>query len=101
MTACPYDARTLVQDDVTSFEGVVLPNEEESSDRLNSGKMHLLLWRCEKRRGAMCTVHCPGQCRIFGDVDDPESEISKYIKEKNAVRVEGTHIWYGSGGYAR
>ncbi len=95
VTACPYDARTLVQDDVTSFEGVVLPNEEESSDRLNVAEKCTFCYGTVKNGGEpMCTVHCPGQCRIFGDVDDPESEISKYIKEKNAVRVEGTHIWY-------
>ena len=35
----------------------------------------------------------PGVCRILA-MDDPESEISKYAKEKTPVRVEGTHIWY-------
>ena len=41
----------------------------------------------------MCTEHCPARCRVFGDVEDPESEVSKYIAQYNAQQVEGTHIW--------
>ena len=50
--------------------------------------------RVQNGEDPMCTVHCPGQCRVFGDVDDPESDVSKYIESHNAVHVEGTHIWY-------
>lgn len=95
VAACPYDARTLVKDDVTSYPGVVLPNEEEASDRLNvAEKCTFCYGRVKNGEQPMCTVHCPGQCRIFGDVDDPESDISKYIAQNKAVHVEGTHIWY-------
>ena len=41
----------------------------------------------------MCTEHCPARCRVFGDVEDPESEISQYIAKYNAQQVEGTRIW--------
>ena len=93
--ACPYDQRHLVKDDVTSFEGTVLPNEEEAAERLNIvEKCTFCYGRVQAGEQPMCTIHCPGQCRIFGDLNDPESAISMYIKEKNATHVEGTSIYY-------
>ena len=93
--ACPYDERHLVKDEETHYEGTVLPFEEEAADRLNIvEKCTFCYGRVQAGEQPMCTVHCPGQCRIFGDVNDPESEISKYIKERNATHVEGTSIYY-------
>lgn len=95
VTACPYGQRHLVKDDVTSFEGVVLPFEEEAAERLNVVEKCVFCYgRVKSGKQPMCTVHCPGQCRIFGDLDDPESEVSKYIKENNAVQIKGTSIYY-------
>lgn len=95
VAACPYDARHLVVDDETSFEGCVAPYEEESSERLNVAEKCTFCYdRVKEGMQPMCTVFCPGQCRIFGDVEDPESDISKYITEKGAVNIEGTSIWY-------
>ncbi len=95
VNACPYEARHLVVDDETSFEGSVAPYEEESSARLNvAEKCTFCYERVKNGDQPMCTVFCPGQCRIFGDVEDPESDISKYIAERGAVNIEGTSIWY-------
>lgn len=95
VTACPYNQRHLVQDDATSFEEVVLPCEEEAAERLNVVEKCVFCYgRVKNGKQPMCTVHCPGQCRIFGDLDDPESEVSKYIKEHNAIQIKGTSIYY-------
>ena len=72
-----------------------LPCEEQQADLGNIvEKCTFCYGRVQNGEAPMCTVHCPGQCRVFGDVDDPESDVSKYIESHNAVHVEGTHIWY-------
>jgi len=92
--ACPYDARTLVTEDETAFEGQVMVYEEESAKRLNLvEKCTMCYTRAQNGQKPMCVDHCPGRARIHGDVSDPESEISKYIAEHGAVQVEGTSIW--------
>lgn len=95
VTACPYGARTLVTDQPFAFGDDPLPCEEQQADLGNIvEKCTFCYGRVQTGEAPMCTVHCPGQCRVFGDVDDPESDVSKYIESHNAVHVEGTHIWY-------
>lgn len=35
--------------------------------------------------------------RVFGDVDDPSSEVSAYIKDNNAENLRGTSLYYVKG----
>lgn len=35
-----------------------------------------------------CDIVCPVQARVFGDIDDPNSEVSRRIKEGNAVQLK-------------
>lgn len=93
--ACPYGQRTLITEDETSFKDAIMPCEEESSQRLNiTEKCTFCYERLQEGLQPMCAIHCPGQCRIFGDVNDPESEIALYIAEKNPTHLEGTSLYY-------
>lgn len=94
--ACPYGHRFLIDEaPKTSYEGVVLPCEEASSKRSNIvEKCTFCYERLAEGKAPMCSIHCPGQCRIFGDVNDPESDVAKYIAEKKPVNIEGTSLYY-------
>lgn len=84
ITACPYNAR------------YVLPRESESSGRGNEhtiGKCSYCNHRVEDGEQPACVQTCLGRTRVFGDLDDPNSEVSRLISE-NDVEVlkpsEGT-----------
>jgi tetrathionate reductase subunit B len=66
--ACPYDARFL--NPITGF----------------ADKCDFCIHRVEQGLEPSCVNSCVGGARIFGDLSDPESEISKQIS-KNQVTV--------------
>jgi molybdopterin-containing oxidoreductase family iron-sulfur binding subunit len=93
--ACPYQQRYLVTDDVTSFEKTVMPGEEESSQRLDIvEKCTLCYGRITAGEQPVCSSLCPGQCRIFGDLDDPESTITAYLDTHDATHLDLTSMYY-------
>ena len=57
-------------------------------------------YRCARRAAGKCTPErtdrgdipmcvrvCPGRARVYGDLDDPESEISKVVRENKAYQL--------------
>lgn len=72
MAACPYQARVVDHRtgvvDKCRFCTLYAPLEEGMST---------------------CLTACPAGVRMFGDLDDPESEISKRIVETNAQPIAG------------
>lgn len=93
--ACPYGQRFLTKKDETAFEGYPLPVEEASAARLRKAeKCTLCQDRLARGEEPICVAFCPGRCRIFGDLTDPESEINYYIKLYGAVKIEGTSVYY-------
>ncbi len=65
VVACPYGARVMRQ--------TGLPDGCD-----------LCLDRIEEGKDPYCVASCPTHALIFGDLDDPDSEISRRIREKNA-----------------
>ena len=42
--------------------------------------------RVDEGREPACVEACPTNCRIFGDLDDPQSVPSKLIRQRNAQK---------------
>ena len=85
MAACPYNARVFNW------------SKPERSTGANWGdgrvpvrpkgvaeKCTLCKERTDDGDVPMCVACCPARARIFGDLDDPDSEISKVIRENQA-----------------
>lgn len=68
IAACPYDARYLHPAGYVS-------------------KCTFCAHRIEQGRLPACVETCPTFCRTFGDLDDPESPVSRALKEAGRVDV--------------
>ena len=78
--SCPYDARYIHPDGYVD-------------------KCTFCMHRVEKGQDPACVAVCPTNCMYFGDIDDPNSEISKMIStrtHKTLAPEAGTnpHIFY-------
>ncbi|MGI6286178.1 Ion-translocating oxidoreductase complex subunit B [Moorella humiferrea] len=74
--ACPYDARSF--------------NPEDQIVQ----KCYFCYDFIEKGEQPACVATCMAAARIFGDLEDKGSEISKAIASKKAVQIKGTSIYY-------
>jgi Fe-S-cluster-containing dehydrogenase component len=73
--ACPY--------------GAIFWNEEKNLAQ----KCTFCVHRLEEGKLPRCVQACPSECIKFGDLDDPKSEISQYLK---SVKSETLHPEYGT-----
>ncbi len=69
IVACPYQARIF--------------NEERGVAQ----KCWLCYKRVEKGVAPACVVACPAGARYFGDLEDPDSEVSKLIVSRKAAKL--------------
>ena len=94
MAACPYNVRVFRWE-----EAVQNPNFNYGDSRVPERKVGIVE-KCtmckeltDEGKEPRCVQCCPAEARIFGDLDDPESTISRYIRENNAealLKEKGT-----------
>lgn len=106
MMACPYGSRMFLKKWESYF-----PNDESLKDifpectklspieeyakkrwieKYGEGtvsKCSFCVERVEKGLKPACVETCPGKARYFGDLDDPESEVSQLIKIKRGFQL--------------
>lgn len=88
MAACPYNARTFNWNNPERSTGFDYGDRDVPAR--SAGVMEKCTL-CKERidRGEsqpMCVECCPARARVYGDLDDPNSEISKLRREGN-VRI--------------
>jgi phenylacetyl-CoA:acceptor oxidoreductase 27-kDa subunit len=105
IVACPYQARKIVFRDAEEFESKKIEHElgthDGEEDRIGvSTKCNFCLGRVEqgvangRRPGIdpeatpLCVVSCSAEALRFGDLEDPESEISRLIEGNKTICLQ-------------
>ena len=74
ITACPYGAR---------FRNTVTKTAD---------KCDFCRHRLEVGEQPACVETCPTKARVFGDLNDPDSEVAKLAKSQKLVRIQAPQI---------
>jgi Fe-S-cluster-containing dehydrogenase component len=86
MAACPYDARRFNFRKPTIRPSAINPNQSYLSNRIRPKgvveKCTFCLHRTRAGRYPACLEVCPTGARVFGNLLDPDSEISYILKNK-------------------
>lgn len=84
MQACPYEGvRSFIDGEPIYASGVVLGDPEVPAHKENTvEKCTMCAHRIVKGEEPACVATCPAYARTFGDLDDPESEISKLVSSR-------------------
>lgn len=90
IVACPYRARYHNKEGSGYFAAERSPNETLGYQPHQLGvteKCTLCVHRVEMGKEPACVEVCPVNARYFGDVDDPQSEVSRLIMSKHGSQL--------------
>ncbi len=88
--ACPYGARTFLESIRPYYKPGFTPYEQLMYARHQAGveeKCNLCADRIAQGKQPACVATCAAKARIFGDLDDPHSEVSQVIVRRGAVQL--------------
>jgi dimethyl sulfoxide reductase iron-sulfur subunit len=91
VTACPYHARYYL-DRVRGYypDQGLTPYEKEGYRAHVTGTVAKCDFCSERVRCGQepaCVANCPAEARVFGDLDDTDSEVSKLAERTDAFRL--------------
>ena len=99
--ACPYEGvRTYVDGDPVSALDFPVGSVGAPVHLANTvEKCTMCYHRVSQGRVPACVEGCPARARVFGDLDDPESEISKLLAEREYTQLlpeesTGPNVFY-------
>ena len=105
--ACPYQQRAFYGDDkkqyfpgqkITEWESLgreLYPLQKGTVvkctfcvERIDEGLKKGLKPGVDREATPACVIACPAKARYFGDLDDPESEVSKLVNNRKAFQLK-------------
>ena len=94
MAACPYNARTFNWNEPVRATGASY-GDARVPERARGvmEKCTLCKERTDEGDEPMCVRCCPADARIFGDLDDPNSEVSKLLASREYTQL---HTEFGT-----
>ena len=89
MVACPYNARSFINDIKTGLPGGANDYSAygRSIEKGTVNKCNFCQERIDAGKEPACVETCPANARIFGDLDDPYSTVSKLASKANAKQL--------------
>lgn len=92
--SCPYEARTLIKEAPEYVVDFPLGDWDAPAHKANTvEKCTFCAHRLARGEKPACMELCPGRARYWGDLDDPNSEISKVLasrEHESLMPEEGT-----------
>jgi molybdopterin-containing oxidoreductase family iron-sulfur binding subunit len=90
IAACPYGALNFYEEKKGHYGDDLTQPEERGLKKFTPGtaqKCTFCVHRVDKGLEPACVITCPTHCRIFGDLDDPQSRVSQLARERNAIAL--------------
>ena len=88
MAACPYNARVFNWNEPVRQVGFDYGDKDvPARGKGIMEKCTLCHERADRGEEPMCVVNCPMRARVYGDLDDPNSEASKLVREGGAYTL--------------
>jgi molybdopterin-containing oxidoreductase family iron-sulfur binding subunit len=85
LTACPYEGvRVFLEDEPAYHIDIAVGDAEAPSHTINTvEKCTFCLHKVDRGEQPACIDVCPGRARIFGDLNDPQSEAATKLAARN------------------
>lgn len=100
IVACPYNVRSLIEEEPVYSVGFPVGDWDAQPHVVHTvTKCTGCVHRVDRGEKPACMELCPGRARYWGDLDDPTSEVSKFLEGKNTEQLlteEGTdpNVYY-------
>ena len=89
MAACPYvGVRSFNWEEPAHYIGFDSGDADVPEHQKHTVEKCTFCWhRLAKGEDPMCVKTCLARARVWGDLDDPESEVSKLIRERKVMQL--------------